>query len=319
MRIIFGGTPRFAAQILDTLLSTVDDLCAVYTQPDRPAGRGRKLTSSPVKQLALSHHIPVQQPLHFGTAETKQIFADYQADLMIVVAYGLLLPQAVLDIPRFGCINVHASLLPRWRGAAPIQRAILAGDHETGVSIVQMEADLDAGPVLAKARCPINDYCTTEHLSDTLALLGVRTLLNILPNIVTLQQYAQPQDNMLSCYADKLRKEEAIIDWRLSADSIHKKIRAFNPWPVAQTTWRDKSLRIWFGIVLEGDCLAVAGEIIAVSGEGIDIATGGGILRITHIQAAGKRSLSVSNFINSNTISTGEYLGSPCLSAEKPP
>ncbi|HHA19624.1 MAG TPA: methionyl-tRNA formyltransferase, partial [Methylophaga sp.] len=188
MRIIFAGTPEFAAETLKALISNEYEVCAVYTQPDRPAGRGRKLTASPVKQLALNHNIPVEQPLNFKEDDAKQKLADYQADLMIVVAYGLLLPQAVLDAPKLGCINIHASLLPRWRGAAPIQRAILAGDTETGVCIMQMEAGLDTGPVLSRASCKITPEDTAQILHDRLAALGADTLLAALPNITELQQ-----------------------------------------------------------------------------------------------------------------------------------
>ncbi|OUR65758.1 methionyl-tRNA formyltransferase [Methylophaga sp. 42_25_T18] len=309
MRIIFAGTPDFAAQTLEALLTTEHEICAVYTQPDRPSGRGRKLTASPVKQLAADHHIPVQQPLNFKAEEAQQILAAFQADLMIVVAYGLLLPQAVLDTPALGCINIHASLLPRWRGAAPIQRAILAGDSETGVCIMQMEAGLDTGPVLAQATCPINDNDTAQELHDRLALLGAKTLLETLPEIQLLQQQAKKQDDTLSCYADKLKKQEAVIDWQQPAIRIAKQIQAFNPWPVAQTTWQDKVFRIWSAVAINTEHAASIGEVLAVSREGIDIASSDGVLRATQIQVPGKRAMSVSDFINANTISVGELLG----------
>jgi methionyl-tRNA formyltransferase len=309
MRIIFAGTPEFAANTLEALLGTEHEVCAVYTQPDRPAGRGRKLTASPVKQLAVEHHLPVQQPLNFISEEAKQVLADYQADLMIVVAYGLLLPQTVLDAPTLGCINIHASLLPRWRGAAPIQRAILAGDNQTGVCIMQMEAGLDTGPVLAQAICAINNNDTAQILHDRLALLGAKTLLETLPNIIQRQQHAQQQDDALSCYADKLQKQEAIIDWQQAATQINQQIHAFNPWPVAQTTWQEKVFKIWSATVIETKHSAIAGEVIAVSREGIDIATRDGVLRATQIQIPGKRAMSVSDFINANTVAIGEHLG----------
>jgi len=309
MRIIFAGTPEFAANTLEALLGTEHEVCAVYTQPDRPAGRGRKLTASAVKQLAVKHHIPVQQPLNFKSEEAKQVLADYQADLMIVVAYGLLLPQAVLDTPTLGCINIHASLLPRWRGAAPIQRAILAGDNQTGVCIMQMEAGLDTGPVLAQASCAINNNDTAQILHDRLALLGAKTLLETLPNIIQLQQQAQQQDDALSCYAEKLQKQEAIIDWQQAATQINQQIHAFNPWPVAQTTWQEKVFKIWSATVIETKHSAIAGEVLAVSREGIDIATQDGVLRATQIQIPGKRAMSVSDFINANTVAIGEHLG----------
>ena len=309
MRIIFAGTPEFAANTLEALLGTEHEVCAVYTQPDRPAGRGRKLTASAVKQLAVKHHIPVQQPLNFKSEEAKQVLADYQADLMIVVAYGLLLPQPVLDAPTLGCINIHASLLPRWRGAAPIQRAILAGDNQTGVCIMQMEAGLDTGPILAQAICAINNNDTAQILHDRLALLGAKTLLETLPNIIQLQQQAQQQDDALSCYADKLQKQEAIIDWQQAATQINQQIHAFNPWPVAQTTWQEKVFKIWSATVIETKHSAIAGEVLAVSREGIDIATQDGVLRATQIQIPGKRAMSVSDFINANTVAIGEHLG----------
>lgn len=309
MRIIFAGTPEFAAHTLEALLGTEHEICAVYTQPDRPAGRGRKLTASPVKQLAVENNLPVQQPLNFKTEEARQLLAEYQADLMIVVAYGLLLPQAVLDTPRLGCINIHASLLPRWRGAAPIQRAILAGDTETGIGIMQMEAGLDTGPVLAEASCPINEDDTAKILHDRLAKLGATTLLETLANIATLQQQAQPQDNALSCYADKLKKQEASIDWQQPAINIARQINAFNPWPVAQTTWQEKVFKIWSATVLDTNSSVIAGDVIAVSREGIDIATGDGVLRATQIQVPGKRAMSVSDFLNANVIAIGEHFG----------
>lgn len=309
MRIIFAGTPDFAAETLKALLTTDHEICAVYTQPDRPSGRGRKLTASPVKQLALEHHIPVEQPLNFKQDDAKQILANYHADLMIVVAYGLLLPQAVLDTPRLGCINVHASLLPRWRGAAPIQRAILAGDTETGVCIMQMEAGLDTGPVLSRASCPITQDDTAQTLHDRLAILGAETLLSSLPNIVELQNKAQAQNDASTCYAAKLLKQEAEIDWQQAASQIVRQIHAFNPWPVAQTIWQDQVFRIWSATLVDEQHTAPAGEIITVNKDSIDVATGDGTLRLKHIQLPGKRAMAVADFLNANTIKAGEYFG----------
>lgn len=309
MRIIFAGTPAFAAASLNALLATPHEICAVYTQPDRPAGRGRKLSASPVKQLALENGIPVEQPLNFRSEESRGRLAQYHADLMIVVAYGLLLPQAVLDTPRLGCINVHASLLPRWRGAAPIQRAILAGDHETGVCLMQMEAGLDTGPVLAQASCPIGEDDTGGTLHDRLAELGATLLASHLDRIEVLQQQARPQDDARSCYADKLAKEEALIDWSESARTLRRKVNAFNPWPVAQTRWRGEILRIWQAEVVETNANAEPGRIVHVDRQGIEVACGTDRLRITQLQLPGKRAMAVADFLNAHTPATGEQLG----------
>lgn len=310
MRIIFAGTPDFAATTLAALLTTNHEICAVYSQPDRPAGRGRKLTASPVKQLALAHNIPVEQPLNFKAEAERQQLASYQADLMIVVAYGLLLPQSVLDIPRLGCINVHASLLPRWRGAAPIQRAILAGDSKTGICIMQMEAGLDTGPVIKCAEIAIDTVDTAVTLHDKLADLGAATLLETLANIETLQQNAIPQNDADSCYAAKLLKTEATIDWSQSAIQIERQIRAFNAWPVAQTQWQDKVLRIWHAAALSDTAAnATPGTILQVDRQGIDVATGAGQLRLLTLQAPGKKALSVNDFLNAHPLQAGEQLG----------
>lgn len=309
MRIIFAGTPEFSAETLKALLTTEHEICAVYTQPDRPSGRGRKLTASPVKQLALEHSIPVEQPLNFKERDSKQILADYQADLMIVVAYGLLLPQVILDTPKYGCINIHASLLPRWRGAAPIQRAILAGDAETGICIMQMEAGLDTGPVLSRSSCPIHNDDTAQILHDRLAALGSQTLLNTLPKLYELQQNAQVQDSSLSNYASKLQKAEATIDWQHSALDISRQIHAFNPWPVAQSSWKGETFRIWLAKAINEQHNVNAGDILAVNRDGIDVATGQGVLRLTQVQIPGKRSMPVSDFLNANPMAIGEHLG----------
>lgn len=310
MRIIFAGTPDFAATTLAALLTTEHEICAVYSQPDRPAGRGRKLTASPVKQLALQHHIPVEQPLNFKAEADRATLASYQADLMIVVAYGLLLPQSVLDTPRLGCINVHASLLPRWRGAAPIQRAILAGDKQTGVCIMQMEAGLDTGPVIKRAEIAIEANDTGEQLHDKLALLGANTLLETLNNFDVLQSQSIPQDDTESCYAAKILKKEANIDWSQSAQQIDRQIRAFNSWPVAQTLWQDKMLRIWQATVLDSQNHPVKpGTIIQADRQGIDVATGDGVIRLLSLQAPGKKAVPANDFLNAHPLKTGDYLG----------
>jgi methionyl-tRNA formyltransferase len=309
MRIIFAGTPAFAAESLQALIDAKHEVVAVYTQPDRPAGRGRKLTPSPVKSIALAHNIDVEQPLNFKAEENREKLASYHADLMIVVAYGLLLPQSVLDIPKLGCINVHASLLPRWRGAAPIQRAILAGDEETGIGIMQMEAGLDTGPVLLEARCPILQDDTTASLHDRLADLGAKTLIESLKDIASLIANAQPQDDAAMSYAKKITKSEALIEWTSLAEEIDRQIRAFNPWPIAQTQWQNQIMRIWSARQIESNTSANPGTVIAVSPEGIDVATGKNALRITELQLPGKRAMSTQDFLNANTLEVGTQLG----------
>jgi methionyl-tRNA formyltransferase len=309
MRLVFAGTPEFAVHTLSSLLKSEHTICAVYTQPDRPAGRGRKLNTSPVKQIALEHNIPVEQPLNFKKQATREILTSYQADIMIVVAYGLLLPQSVLDTPKHGCINIHASLLPRWRGAAPIQRAILAGDNETGICIMQMEAGLDTGPVLAKATCSISNTDTTQQLHDRLAILGALTLITTLSNFTEYQENALAQNDSDSNYASKLEKAEATIDWEQPASTLLRQINAFNPWPIAQTQWQDKTLRIWAAIDLNTPNKASPGSVINADKTGVDIACGEGTLRITQIQAPGKRAMAVSDFLNANSLSVGDHLG----------
>jgi methionyl-tRNA formyltransferase len=309
MRIIFAGTPDFAAESLKALLQTEHTVCAVYTQPDRPAGRGRKLTPSPVKQLALEHTIPVEQPLNFKSEDSLATLDSYQADLMVVVAYGLLLPQAVLDTPRLGCINVHASLLPRWRGAAPIQRAILAGDTETGVGIMKMEAGLDTGPVLLEKRCPIHNDDTAQVLHDRLATLGAEALVSSLAEIENRLAQARPQDEAHKTYAHKLEKQEALIDWQHTAEQILRQVNAFNPWPVAQTQWQGDTMRIWQAQLADTSQSGQPGEVLTVDKQGIDIACGSGALRITELQVPGKRAMTVRDFLNANQLKIGEQLG----------
>ncbi|WP_406665417.1 methionyl-tRNA formyltransferase [Gallaecimonas sp. GXIMD1310] len=296
LRIIFAGTPDFAARHLAALLASHHQVVAVYTQPDRPAGRGKKLTASPVKQLAEQHQLPIQQPASLKSPEAQAVLRQYQADVMVVVAYGLILPQAVLDTPRLGCLNVHGSLLPRWRGAAPIQRAIWAGDSETGVTIMQMDKGLDTGAMLHKAALPITADDTSASLYNKLAELGPEALLYTLDRLTQLT--AQPQDDSLANYAQKLSKEEARIDWQLGAAQLERCVRAFNPWPVSFFEHQQQAIKVWAASCLPATSQARPGTIIASSKAGIDVATGDGVLRISQLQLPGKKAMAAADVLN---------------------
>ena len=307
MKIIFAGTPDFSVSALKALQASPHEIIAVYTQPDRPYGRGRKLRASPVKACALEYGIPVYQPENLKTAEVQQVLIDLQADVMVVVAYGLILPEVILNAPRLGCLNIHASLLPRWRGAAPIQRAILAGDSKTGVTIMQMDKGLDTGDMLYKTECDIPETDTAEDLHDRLAEMGAEAIVHVISHLEDGSLSAEPQDDSLSTYADKLDKAEAKIDWKQPAIQINRQIHAFNPWPVAQTRWRDKVLRVWFSCVRPGMSDAVPGTVIAESRQGIDVVTADGILRLLKIQLPGGKPMPADAFLNANSL-LGEQL-----------
>jgi methionyl-tRNA formyltransferase len=312
-RLVFAGTPEFAAAHLQALVDAGQRPLAVYTQPDRPAGRGQKLNPSPVKALARAHGIPVEQPESLKTPEAQQTLRTYAPDLLIVVAYGLLLPPAVLAIPRLDCVNVHASLLPRWRGAAPIQRALLAGDAETGVALMQMEAGLDTGPVLALSRLQITPEDTGGRLHDRLAAAGSALLVQELPALLAGRLKPVPQPEQGITYAHKLDKAEATIDWGRSAAAIERQVRAFNPWPVAQTSVNGQTLRIWRASALAEHGGAEPGQILASNPGALRIACGEGVLAVQEVQLAGGKRLAVRELLNARQalFAAGSRLGGP--------
>jgi methionyl-tRNA formyltransferase len=302
MKIIFAGTPEFSLPVLQALLASSHEVVAVYTRPDQPSGRGQCITESPVKRLASLHAIPVCQPVTLKDHVAQATLASFSADLMIVVAYGLILPPAVLAMPRLGCINVHASLLPRWRGAAPIQRAILAGDRETGVCLMQMDAGLDTGPVLASAACLIEPDDTGGRLHDRLSVMSAQLLKENLDRIAHGELEQRAQDESQAVYADKLVKAEAAIDWTMTAEQIARQVRAFNPWPVAETRYIGRQLRIWEARPVTMTSEQFPGVVLAAGKFGIDVACGAGALRILAVQLAGARQVPARDFINAHPL-----------------
>ena len=302
MRIIFAGTPEFAVPTLKMLLASSHDVCAVYTQPDRPAGRGRKLQPSPVKEIALAGGIPVLQPESLKSSEAIGQLAAFSADLMIVVAYGMILPQAVLDIPRLGCLNIHASLLPRWRGAAPIQRALMAGDKETGVTIMRIVLKLDAGDMLHKEVVAIDPADTAGELHDKLAALGPIGLAKVLPLVKNGTVHAEPQDEALVTYAAKLEKSEALLDWSRPAMELDRQIRGLNPWPVAQTYYKGEALRIWRAQLIDDRSSFERPGRVSVVQRQVDVATGRGRIRLLELQLPGGKRMSAEAFLNAHDI-----------------
>lgn len=297
MRIIFAGTPDFAASHLQAL-SLKHEVIAVYTQPDRPAGRGKKITASPVKLLADELRLQVYQPVSLKDPEQQSIVSDLQADIMVVVAYGLILPQAILQAPRLGCINVHGSILPRWRGAAPIQRAVEAGDQHSGVTIMQMDVGLDTGPMLSITRCPIATNETSGSLYGKLAELGAPALLTTLDSLEAGDAVSTTQDNNQSTYAHKIDKAEALINWSDSAKIIDRRIRAFNPFPAAYTEMAGLRVKIW-GAQVASSSSALPGQIVAADSAGLLISCGQSSLLVTEIQLAGKSKMAVSEILKS--------------------
>ena len=309
LNIVFAGTPDFAASVMTAILNSPHNIVACYTQPDRPAGRGRKLTASPVKALAQEHSIPVYQPLNFKQDEDLKQLQALNADLMVVVAYGIILPKTVLETPRFGCINVHASLLPRWRGAAPIQRAIAEGDKETGVTIMQMDEGLDTGAMISKVTTDISLSDTGGSLHDRLAVLGAEACVSSLNAFSAGDTKAEPQDSNLANYAHKLSKEEGRIQWDLPNQQVHNLIRAFNPWPVSHTEMDGKKVRL-FDIelvdaentdtdVVNNNPQHAPGTILEANKQGLTVATGSGAIRITRMQLSGAKQLPVTDILNS--------------------
>lgn len=306
MKLIFAGTPEFAAQALRAIVAAGHDVAMVLTQPDRPAGRGMSLQPSAVKKVALENGIEVFQPLTLRDAEAQAKVAAVGAEVMVVAAYGLILPQVVLDMPRFGCINIHGSLLPRWRGAAPIQRALLAGDVETGVCIMQMEAGLDTGPVLLRGAFPINASDTTATLHDRLAELGARLIVEALGKL-PLPAEPQPADGVT--YAHKIEKAEALIDWSKSAAELDRHIRAFNPFPGAQALFGGQTVKLWQATPVAGD--GEIGTILAVDRSSVVIACGEGALAVSELQKAGGKRLPVQQFLAGHPLKVGDHFDVP--------
>ncbi len=305
MKIIFAGTPVFAAGALEALINAGHEIVLVLTQPDRPAGRGMKLVASAVKQVAIKHDISLSQPQTLKSLEIQAQLKDLNADAMVVAAYGLILPATVLSIPRYGCLNIHGSVLPRWRGAAPIQRAILAGDKETGITIMQMDVGLDTGAMLLIERIPIEKNDTTLSLHDKLCALGAKCILDALVLLSQDKLAATAQDDALSCYALKIKKAEAEINWQLSANQVNQVVRAFNPSPGAFARINGGVLKIWQATVIESDS-AQPGEIIASGCEGVTVACGDGAINLEKLQKSGGRKLMTAEFLTGNTLHPGD-------------
>jgi methionyl-tRNA formyltransferase len=306
LRLGFAGTPQFAVPALDAL-GNAHDICAVFTQPDRPAGRGQPLHASPVKIRSIERGFSVYQPVSFKSPEALEILRGLSLDVLVVVAYGSILPPAALGCPRLGCINIHASLLPRWRGAAPIQRALLAGDAKTGITIMRMEAGLDTGPMLATREIDIGAGDTAKTLQTRLAQLGAALIGETLEalRLGSVREVPQPSDGVT--YAGKVNKAEAQIDWRQDAVQVWRRVRAFNPWPIAETRLNGAQLRIWDAEILDSSSEAVPGTVLAAAHEGIDVACGCGVLRILRLQLAGRKPLAAQEFIQGQRLEGARF------------
>jgi methionyl-tRNA formyltransferase len=296
LRVIFAGTPEFATYPLQALIQSEHQVVAAFTQPDRPAGRGNKLTPPPVKVLSEQHGIPVHQPLSLKTAESQALIAQHHADVMVVVAYGLLLPQAVLDLPRYGCLNIHGSLLPRWRGAAPIARAIQAGDKQTGIDIMKMDAGLDTGDILARAVLPILASDTQQQVHDSLAPMGAQLLISVLSDLPLFLAQAKPQPSEGICYAHKLAKAEGKIDWAQSATQIVRNIRAFAPWPGSFCYWGEHLLKVGMAEVVNEQSKQAPGSVLGLTEQGLLVNTADGIIALQQLQRTGGKMLPVQEF-----------------------
>lgn len=307
LKIVYAGTPEFAVPALEALCDGDYEIAAVYTRPDRPAGRGRKLTPSPVKRCALDHGLPVSQPADFGAAADLRALELLYADLMVVAAYGVLLPPAVLEAPRLGCVNLHASLLPRWRGASPVQQAILAGDTRTGITLMKMDSGLDTGDLIATREIDIDPQWSAGELQAQLARLGAGLLLDTLGDIEPALRAARPQDDSQACYAPRLDKQQAEVDWTKPRQALLREIRAFNPWPVSFTRLDNDNLRLWRATAAEGED-GVPGEVVAHDRSGVFVRCGDGIIRVTELQFAGRKRCDASQARSARNL-TGALLG----------
>jgi methionyl-tRNA formyltransferase len=311
LRIAFAGTPQFALPALDALATSPHQLVGVLTQPDRPAGRGRALQASAVKQRALQLGLPVAQPAQLRSSDQQAGIIAWRPELLVVVAYGLILPAAVLDLPRLGCLNIHASLLPRWRGAAPIQRAILAGDGETGVAIMQLEPSLDTGPVFAERRVPINAAITAGELQQQLAVLGAAALLEVIDGLVRGEARAVAQASVGVTYAARISKHEALIDWSQSAAQISQQVRAFNPWPVAETPLQSERVRIWRAHAVSDGAPGAPGSVLGLRAGALLVACGSGQLAIEALQLPGRRVVTAADFAHTHPLDSLRFGAAP--------